>query len=572
MKTKWITIPAILVLLLLAFVEKRHAGITADRILFDGKIITIDSADHIAQAVAVKDGLILAVGSMKDLAKYKGDATEMEDLQGKTLIPGIVDGHSHFMGLSRNKVANLSAPPVGGVLSMADLIATLKKYKADKKLGDGEWITGFGYDQEQLAEKRHPTRQDLDAAFPNNPVLITHVSGHMLVVNSYALKMSGIDSSTPDPPGGVIVREPFSRVPTGLLQERASALLKRTGMPKPSDEEQMGLLKEQEQYYASCGITTAQEGSTPYESVKFLEKAAAGHELYIDIAALPAYAGLDKLLTDSLHKFGVYDNHLKLEGFKLIADGSPQGKTAFFSVPYLTDVPGCSVDDCRGVPTVTQDQFNDAILKGFKNNIQTFVHCNGDATIDMYIKAVKNACQVLGTTSLGRRPVVIHSQFVRSDQLDTYKQMGFIPSFFTNHTYFWGDVHVKNLGEKRGYFESPLRSALDRNIVFANHTDYGVTPLNQMFLLWTSVARESRTGKVIGPEERLTPLQGLRALTMNGAYLYFEEKRKGSIEKGKLADFAVLSDDPLTVPTNKIKDITVIETIKEGKTIYKKTL
>jgi predicted amidohydrolase YtcJ len=570
MKIKWITITAVLAIALFAFVEKNHAGVTADRILFDGKIITVDSSNDIAEAVAVKDGLILAVGSMKELAKYKGDATQMEDLHGKTLIPGIVDGHSHFMGLGRNKVANLNAPPVGEVLTMADLIATLKKYKADKKIGDGEWITGFGYDQEQLAEKRHPDKKDLDAAFPNNPVMITHVSGHMMVVNSYALKLSGIDSSTKNPPGGVIVREPGTQEPTGLLQERASALLKRTGMPKPSATEEMDLLKEQEQLYASCGITTAQEGSTPYDAVQFLEKAAAAHELYIDIASLPAYAGLDKLLADSAHKFGVYDNHLKLEGFKLIADGSPQGKTAFFSQPYLTDVPGCNIDDCRGVPTVTQDQFNEAILKGFKNNIQTFVHCNGDATIDMYIRAVKNACQVLGIPSLGRRPVVIHSQFVRIDQLDTYKEMGFVPSFFTNHTFFWGDQHIKNLGEKRGYFESPLKSALDRNIVFANHTDFGVTPLNQMFLLWTSVARKSRTGRVIGPEERLTPMQGLRAITMNGAYLYFEEKKKGSIEKGKMADFAVLSDDPLTVPTDNIKDITVLETIKEGKTIYTK--
>ncbi|MBS1567428.1 MAG: amidohydrolase, partial [Bacteroidetes bacterium] len=545
----------VLAVLLVAFRKQSPVAVAADIIYINGKIITVDSANSIAQAVAVKDGKILAVGSMSAVNAYKGASTVVEDLGGKTMIPGIVDGHSHFMSLSRSKSLNLSAPPVGNILSIADIVAALKKFKADKHIAAGEWISGYGYDQDQLAEKRHPVKEDLDAAFPDNPIVLTHVSGHMVLVNSAALKASGIDSTTKDPPGGVIVRKPGTKEPTGLLQERASALLKRNpGRQMPALEEQMELLKAQEELYASCGITTAQEGSTAYEAVEFLRKAAAQHALYIDIASLPAYAGLDRLIEDSSVHFGVYNQHLKLEGFKLIADGSPQGKTAFFTDPYLTEVPGCTADECRGVPTVTQAQFDSAVLKGFQHNIQTFVHCNGVATIDMYIKAVKNACQVLHTTSIARRPVVIHSQFVRADQLDAYKQWGFVPSFFTNHTFFWGDVHVKNLGEKRGYFESPLKSALNRGIVFANHTDYGVTPLNQMFLLWSSVARQSRTGIVIGPDQRLTPMEGLRAITINGAYLYFDEKIKGSIEKGKLADFAILSADPLTVKTDMIKD------------------
>lgn len=570
---KRLLIPAAILLAVLFVAFTKQPGKTAvpaDILYIHGKIITVDSANSIAEAVAVKDGKILAVGSLKDINAYKGPNTVVQDLGGKTMIPGIVDGHSHFMSLSRSKSVNLSAPPVGTVLNIADLVAALKKFKSEKHIAAGEWISGYGYDQDQLAEKRHPAKEDLDAAFPDNPVIITHVSGHMLVANSAALKASGIDANTPDPPGGVIVRMPGSKEPSGLLQERASALLKRNpGRQLPNADEQMELFKAQEELYASCGITTAQEGSTSPEAVEFLKKAAAQKALYIDIASLPSYAGLDKMLADTSFHFGVYSNHLKLEGFKLIADGSPQGKTAYFTDPYLTEVPGCSADECRGVPTVTQEQFNEAVLKGFSHNIQTFVHCNGDATIDMYIKAVQYACRQLHTSSLNRRPVVIHSQFVRADQLDKYKELGFVPSFFTNHTFFWGDVHVKNLGQQRGYFESPLKTAEKKGIVFANHTDYGVTPLNQLFLLWSSVARKSRNGVVIGPEERLTPMEGLRALTINGAYLYFDEKIKGSIEKGKLADFAVLSADPLTVQTDMIKDITVLETIKEGKTIYK---
>jgi len=276
------------------------------------------------------------------------------------------------------------------------------------------------------------------------------------------------------------------------------------------------------------------------------------------------------VLADSSFKFGVLRNHFKIAGFKMVADGSPQGKTAYFTKPYLTDVPGCDHDQCTGIPTVTQQYFDQAIYKGYKNNIQTYVHCNGDATIDMYIHAINYADSALHTTSVGRRSVVIHSQFVRPDQLDTYHNLGIIAALFSNHAFFWGDQHIQNLGIERASFLSPLKTAIKKGVVATNHTDYGVTPLSQIFLLWTSVVRETRTGKVIGPDERLIPIEGLRAITINGAYEYFEEKSKGSIEKGKLADLVILSENPTTIDPEKIKDIAVLETIKEGKTIFKK--
>lgn len=542
----------------------------ADRIYLHGKIITVDASNSIAQALAVKDGKILAVGTDKDVKALQGSHTEVVDLGGKTLLPGFVDGHSHFMGLSRGKSVDLQAPPVGVVHDIPELVSELVKFKEKNNIKDGEWINGFGYDQDQLAEHRHPTKRDLDAAFPNNPVVIRHVSGHMGVANSYALKLSGIDSTTTDPAGGAIVRFPGTKEPTGLLQEHAGYLLKQDNK-KPSWEEQLQAIKDQEEFYASFGVTTAQDGYSSKESVDLLKKAAAAGALYIDIRALPGNNLLDKLLADSAnYRFGVDENHLKLAGTKLVADGSPQGRTAYFTKPYLVDVPGCTGDDCRGIPTVTQEQFNAAVLNDFRHNVQSYVHCNGDATIDMYIKAVENANQVLRSSSVGRRTVIIHSQFVRADQLDKYKELGMLPSFFTNHTFFWGDVHLRNLGKERGAFESPVKTALKKGVLFTNHTDYGVTPINQLFLLWTSVNRQSRSGQVIGAEERLTPIEGIRAITINGAYEYFEEGVKGSLEKGKLADLVILSDDPLTIDPLKIKDITVLETIKEGKTIYKR--
>lgn len=539
-----------------------------DKIFFNGNVITVDAGNSVAQSVAIYKDRIVAVGTDDEILKLKSDTTQLIDLRGKTLVPGFIDGHSHFMGLSRGKSANLSPPPMGTVKNIPDIIKVLLAYKADNKIKDGEWIGAFGYDTDQLKELRHPEKEDLDKAFPDNPVTITHASGHMLVANSLALKLSGIDEKTTDPPGGTIVRKQNSNEPTGLLQETAMRYIKR-GETKPlSWEEQLKLIKEQQRLYASVGITTAQDGLSNLQSIELLKKAADAGELYIDIIALPYYTFLDNILDNKSYKFGIYDDHLKLGGFKVTADGSPQGKTAFFSRPYLTAVPGCGHDACTGQPTVNQEELNAAVLKGFKLNIHPFVHCNGDATVDMYIRAVENANEVLKTSGNQHRPVVIHSQFVRADQLDKYKELGFVPSFFTNHTFFWGDTHVKNLGKERAFFSSPLKAALSRDIVFTNHTDFGITPISQLFLLGSSVNRLSRSNQVIGPDQRVTPLEGLRAITINGAYQYFEENEKGSIEKGKLADLVILSEDPTSVDPLKIKDIKVLETIKQGKTIY----
>ena len=310
--------------------------ITADKIFINGKIITIDSSNTIAQALAVKDGRILAVGTTDQINALKGAQTVVIDLAGKTLLPGFVDGHSHFMSLGRSNYANVASPPMGTVTDIAGIIAELQKFKKDHNIKNGEWITGYGYDQDQLAEKRHPEKEDLDAAFPNNPVIITNINGHMVVVNSAALKVSGIDSTTKSPAGGAIVHRPGTNEPTGLLQEGASRLLKRGGGQRPSEEKSLEELQDQENYYAGFGVTTAQEGYTSFESVTLLKKAAEKHELFIDIAALPAYSILDKLIGNPAYSFGAYDNHLKLEGFKMISDGSPQGKDGILhpALPY----------------------------------------------------------------------------------------------------------------------------------------------------------------------------------------------------------------------------------------------
>ena len=534
-----------------------------------GDILTMAGREPAyAEALAVRDGKILAVGTRAEVAKAAGAGATQVDLAGKTLLPGFIDGHSHLLNYADSLVqANLNPPPIGGVTKIADIIEALRKLKSDMKAGPGDPLIGQGYDQDMLAERRHPTAADLDAAFPDNPVILVHASGHMLVANSLAFKAVKIDASTPDPEGGTILRKPGGREPLGLVQEMGmypfQPILK--GARKP--EVDLDLVKRAVAHYAANGYTTASEALVLGEKMPVIEAAADAGAFSIDVIALPAFTMAAELVGTGKIKWGEYRKGLKYAGLKIAVDGSPQGKTAYLTRPFLTPVPGCKTD-CRGFPNLTQDQVNQLVLLTYKNGVQMFSHCNGDAAIDMMIAGHENAEKVLATPGKDRRTVIIHSQIMRPDQLDAYAKHGLLPSFFSNHVYYWGDVHYANLGPERAEFISPLASAFKRGIRATNHTDATVTPTDPMFLLWTSVNRVTREGRVLGEAERVTPYQGLQALTVNGAYEYFEEASKGTLEVGKRADFVVLDKNPIKVAPMTLKDIRVLETIKDGKRVY----
>ena len=534
-----------------------------------GDILTMAGAETAyAEALAVRDGKILAVGTRAEVDKAAGAGATQVDLAGKTLLPGFIDGHSHLLNYADSLVqANLNPPPIGGVTKIADIIEALRKLKSDMKAGPGDPLIGQGYDQDMLAEGRHPTAADLDAAFPDNPVILVHASGHMLVANSLAFKAVKIDASTPDPEGGTILRKPGGREPLGLVQEMGmypfQPILK--GARKP--EVDLDLVKRAVAHYAANGYTTASEALVLGEKMPVIEAAADAGAFSIDVIALPAFTMAAELVGTGKIKWGEYRKGLKYAGLKIAVDGSPQGKTAYLTRPFLTPVPGCKTD-CRGFPNLTQDQVNQLVLLTYKNGVQMFSHCNGDAAIDMMIAGHENAEKVLATPGKDRRTVIIHSQIMRPDQLDAYAKQGLLPSFFSNHVYYWGDVHYANLGPERAEFISPLASAFKRGIRATNHTDATVTPTDPMFLLWTSVNRVTREGRVLGEAERVTPYQGLQALTVNGAYEYFEEASKGTLEVGKRADFVVLDKNPIKVAPMTLKDIRVLETIKDGKRVY----
>ena len=535
-----------------------------------GDILTLaGETPTYVEALAVRDGKIVAAGSRADAVKAAGPGARKVDLKGQALLPGFIDAHSHLLNYADSLMqANLNPPPVGGVKSIPDILAEVKRLKESMKAGPGVLLVGQGYDPDMLAEKRHPTAAELDAAFPDNPVILMHASGHMLVANSAAMKTAGISAATPDPEGGAIIRKPGTREPEGLFQETAMhPFIPQVQAPRPL-EANLDLVKRAVDHYAANGYTTAGEHLVMPDKMPLLQAAADKGILKIDIEALPAYLVADQLIGTGKITWGQMKNGLKWAGIKLATDGSPQGKTAYVTKPYLTPVPGCK-SDCRGFPNIPQDEMNRLFVLAYRNGVQLYSHCNGDASIDMMIAAHRYAEKTLGKVDPNRRTVIIHSQIMRPDQMASYKALGLLPSFFTNHVFYWGDVHLANLGPERAAYISPLASAFKAGVKATNHTDATVTPVDPMFLVWTAVNRVTRTGKVLGPDERVTPYQALKAITLNGAYEYFEEASKGSLEVGKTADLVILDRNPLKVEPNAIRDIKVVETVKSGASVFR---
>jgi predicted amidohydrolase YtcJ len=539
---------------------------TAERIFRGGPIVTVNTARPAAEAVAVAGGRIVAVGDEADVMRLAMPTTELVELAGRTLVPGFIDGHSHFFCCVDVQVQALCAsPPAGPCTSVADVIAQLKKLQERRRIGPGAFVIGYGYDPDLLAERRPPTRRELDAAFPDNPAFIIHVSGHGAMLNSKALARFNVTAATPTPAGGVIGREPGSQEPTGLLFETAFLPI-FSQIPSPPPDEQIALLQAGQQLYVRAGITTAQEGATNKQQLDLLRIAADRGLLDIDVVALPFVTEIDAIFggrppfteTD-------YAKRLRIGGVKIVADGSPQGKTAFFTTPYLTGGPA-GQQDWRGEPSMPQAELSQLVKRIYDGGAQLFVHCNGDAAIDALLEAHRFAAG--DDPARDRRTVAVHAQFIRRDQLEKFRAWSITPSFFTLHCFYFGDTHVANRGRTQADFISPFRSARALGLRCTNHTDFNVSPLDQLFTIHTAVNRTSRSGSVIGADERATALEALEAITIDGARQYREDHLKGSIEVGKLADLVILSGNPLTAEPSAIQEIRVLETIKEGRTIH----
>lgn len=530
----------------------------------NGVVITMDASNTVAEAVLVRAGQIEAVGSSEDLVSRIDDDTVVVDLRGRALMPGFIDAHGHFPGSGQTVFSvDLNSPPIGRVTDMEGLLGNLSAFAKQRRDG---WVVGHGYDDTLLAEKRHPTRDDLDRISTSRPVAIVHVSGHLAVVNTVGLDILGIDESTPDPLGGVIVRDPLSadgRRPNGVLEETAArAVWEYTLDLGVMDGVRMTTQAAAE--YLSVGVTTASAGGMPTSVAKLLGLLSRLNQFPQRVALFPLFEEVgEALLSEELTLDAFAAGKVSVPRVKIIADGSIQGYTGYLSEPYYAPFKGDPL--YRGYPSVPREELLRQVSGLYERRIQVAIHCNGDASIDDGLDAIEAAMKAHPWPDA--RPLIIHAQMTRLDQIERMAALGVTPSFFSAHTYYWGDRHAAIfMGPGRAANMSPARWALEAGVRFSSHLDTPVTPMLPLQAVWSQISRESTAGVVIGPEQRIDRTSALRAVTIDAAWQVFMDDKIGSIEPGKRADLVVLSDNPLTA--GDVRSIKVDRTVIDGATVY----
>lgn len=530
----------------------------------NGTILTMEQDQpETVEAVLTEDGRILAAGSMAEIEKLleAGNRSALrKNLKGAVMLPAFIDAHSHITAVAQV----LGNAGLRGAESFEDIINRLQAFRKQTDKKPGAWIIGVGYDHNFLKEKRHPDKAVLDQYFPDCPVMVSHASGHMGAVNSLALSALGITESTADPKGGVIGRLPGCMEPSGYLEEAAFS---RAGsmVPKPDVDQLVKQMAMAQDLYLSRGITTIQDGITRQPEWELLRRMSEGGQLQADVVSYVDFKDNKELLKESPEYTSGYKNHLRIGGCKIFLDGSPQGRTAWMSRPYE----GASDGYC-GYPIYQDEEVEQYFETALREGRQLLVHCNGDEAARQMIDACAAAAEKTGIDPALIRPVMIHAQLVRRDQLKRMKELSIMVSFFAAHVYYWGDIHLENFGPDRANLISPAKTAIREQVNMTFHQDSPVIEPNMLETVWCAVNRITKEGRELGPEERITPYEALLAITKGAAVQYGEQEEKGSIKAGKCADFVILAEDPLKVDPLKIKDIEILETIKSGQTLYKK--
>jgi len=536
----------------------------ADMIFVGQNIITMDQPD--VTGVAVRGDRISFVGSAEEAMLLRGTETRVVELGERALLPGFIDAHGHFSAFaSRLDALDLSSPPVGDINSIDDIVSAIRNWIEVRQIPAGEIIHGVGYDDSLLAELRHPTREDLDRASTRHPIVIRHVSGHLLAVNSLALSNANVSVLTDNPEGGVIRRLDGSADPDGVMEETAMRLF--PSQSTDLNEEQRRLLRRQAlEVYASYGITTIQDSNIGQPYLNQLIEEAKLDPFPQDIVA---YLWANVMSDDQLAVVAPteYQGGIRLGGIKFTLDGSPQGRTAWMTEPYTQGPPNAK-PDYVAYPSYDPELYLQRMPDLIERAVPVLAHANGDAAIDLMLDGVE-----AGLTSgevKDHRSVVIHSQLMRPDHLPRFKELGVIPSYYSVHPFFWGDWHRLSFGEERASFISPVAATAALDIPLTIHNDTPVVPPDMMRLVSVTVNRLTRSGYVLGPDQRATVEQALKAITLGAAYQYFEEEDKGSITLGKQADFVLLESNPLGSEPQLLQDIAVVETIARGKSIYQR--
>ncbi|MDG1771218.1 MAG: amidohydrolase [Luminiphilus sp.] len=534
------------------------------QVFVNGQILTMNAENRVVEALSVRGAKVSRVGSTEEILAEVTDKTVVTDLRGRTLMPGFVDAHGHFPGSGQVVFStDLNSPPIGNIEDMSQLLERLKD--AHEARPDG-WLTGFGYDDTLLAEGRHPTREDLDQISATRPIAIGHVSGHLYAVNSAALAEIGIDESTPDPKGGVIQRDPTSpdgRRPNGVLEETASrqVLLKALDI---GITDGIRMTTHAAREYLQAGVTTASAGGMPLGLAKLLGPLSQLNVFPQRVALFPLLEEVEsEVLSGEWRPEAMAAGRLSLPRVKIIADGSIQGYTGYLSEPYYEPYKGDVL--YRGYPSVSRDDLFRQVEGLHIQKIQYAIHVNGDASVEDALDAIAAAQQSQPWPDA--RPLFIHAQMSREDQIQRMAQLGVTPSFFSGHTYYWGDRHAAIfMGPERAANMSPAGWALDAGIRYSAHADTPVTPMLPLQVVWSQVNRITTGGAVLGRHQRVAPMAALRAVTIDAAWQVFMDDSVGSLEPGKLADMVVLSGSPLE--SLDVRELLVERTFIGGAEVY----
>ncbi|MEE9321192.1 MAG: amidohydrolase [Granulosicoccus sp.] len=557
------------------------ANSPSQTLFINADVLTMDAARSRASAVLIVGRRIVAVGTSDDILSRSKPGASIVDLGGKTLLPGIIDAHSHFPASHLATAGlDLAAPPVGTVDTIATLLARISAAATIR--GKDAWLLGFNYDDALLKEARHPTRIELDATAPDNPVYLSHSSGHMGVANSRALSAFGIDWQSPNAnapeyldglrPGGQknhavseLIGLDEAGQASGLLQERAapktSTLLKHIPRRRLLD-----VLFAAHDAYLESGVTTVQNGHATTAMSWLLYSAQLLGLIPQRVIVWPAHLTAARFWSNGTP--GILASPPNNDSFstgavKIIVDGSPQGQTAWLSAPYMA-TPIEKFGD-TGVANLDLTELKDTVLHYHRAGQQLALHGNGDAAIDIILDAVAYAQTHSPRTDT--RHLLVHGQTLRRDQLPRLKQLDMGVSFFVAHSYFWGDWYRQRvLGEARAASISPLAWADEFGVNYSLHTDAPVTPMRPMQMIWSASERMTLSGVVLGPELRIDRYRALEAITIDAAWQNRLDASRGSIEVGKLADLIVLSENPLTALD--VRQIRVEQTWIDGKLQY----
>ena len=538
------------------------------KLLFNADFVPMTYEDAHFEALVIDDAGKIAFTGDLDHAREQFSCAEEIDMQGRTVMPGMIDPHSHFI-MTYQCFTNAD---LTGAASIAEVQERLRAFIEKRGLHADDVVQGNGYDHNAFAEGRHPSRQELDEISREIPIIISHASGHVGSASTRAYELAGIDSAFEDPEGGKFLRE-SDGMPAGPWEElSAMALLKAKVIDPRFHVDYDSIIDEMQDLYLSHGVTTCQEGATMMPFADELFSQAKKGALKLDVVAYPiggfgceASAIIDKHADFDCHE---YHGHARIGGVKQVLDGSPQGRTAWMTQPYEVVNDGDD-PEYRGYPQASDEDVYACCKYAIDTNHQILTHCNGDATGDQFLRCYERAlADSDNPNKMNLRPVMIHCQTARRDQYEKMAQLKMIPSIFVSHVWFWGDVHQRNFGPERGPRISAVHDAMDLGLPFNFHCDTPIIPCDLLLGAWCAVNRTTKEGKLIGPEQRIDVFNALRAITINAAYEYFEEDAKGTLEPGKLADLAVLDRNPLKIDPMELRDVQVLETVKEGVTVW----